>query len=128
MSTKTCQTCGVTKPVDDFRKAPTRFGGDGRANSCRDCLAHARAARVAAAQAAEQSDTERPRGPHLVITHALGFSAELVDRDICITQGEGKQRQTVWISIGEFTELVRWVRHVASDPVSPPQPVEEPTP
>lgn len=35
MTTKTCNTCKKSKPLDQFQKQPTN--SDGRAGRCKDC-------------------------------------------------------------------------------------------
>lgn len=129
MSTKTCATCGETKPVDLFRKAPTRFGGDGRSKSCKACGLIAQRARRAAREGSETQPAadeaeELPPLAQMTLSHSLGFHVELIARDLRITQGA----HTVWISLAEFTELVRFVHRIAHLADTPPEPTEEPNP
>lgn len=110
MTKKTCNICNRTKPVDDFRKVPTVYGGDGYSKACKPCLTAKREAKRAASQS-ESEPVQRLWG-QFKCEPTLGFTAELRDTDLVITQSSLSGDATVWIARAELERLLTWVDQV----------------
>lgn len=98
--TKVCKICGRAKPVAEYCKATTSFGGDGYRKTCRACEAEARASR-----AGQEEPAPVPQGPTLKLGVSLGFEAVFDGTDFVVTQTSGEQTVTMWLSPYELARL-----------------------
>jgi hypothetical protein len=110
---KKCNRCNQTKPVAEFRKAPTRFGGDGYSNGCKACLLIESRARKAELQESAPDEPEQPIAPEhqLAIPYSMPVACAWNGEDFVLTQDNDRAgEQTIYVAphalrrIWEFAE------------------------
>ena len=107
MSGKRCEACEQVKPLDEFRRVTTHFGGDGYAKKCKACKASTRAEK--APEAAPEPEYI-PEGPHLKLGPSFGFMVEISDGDFVLTQTTENGTVQIWLSPPEMQRLGQFVR------------------
>lgn len=111
------RTCEQPKSLSEFRKAPTRFGGDGYSKDCKDCLALARAQRRAARDADQEpphhQQDERGQNPTLAIPMCMEVDAEWDGTDFVLTQDNEGTTMTIYLAPHALRRLWLWAEELA---------------
>lgn len=97
--TKTCKRCQEPLALDQFRKAPTRFGGDGYSNNCKPCIAIEKAARVTGTEPAT-SEPEVPIDPghQLQVPYCMPVDCVWNGTDFVLTQDNDGTEMTIFLA------------------------------
>lgn len=109
MDTKVCRTCEQRKNTTEFRKAPTRFGGDGFSKSCKACCLEKQQQRKAEGGGTEPiASGPDPSTPQLKVGPTLGFRCWVEAGDVVIEQESGSGTVTIWLTHAEIAQLTQF--------------------
>lgn len=114
---KACSKCSKTKPVSDFRKVPTTFGGDGYSKCCSKCRAKMAAAKRAQGTPgpAAEDDAPPPGAPTHEVGYSLGFKVHFEKGDFFVSQEQDGALARVVLSVAEVDQLHAFRKRTVTD-------------